>query len=560
MTVYEIERKWRIENLPSDIESYPSKPLTVGYLKDEHGKTVRVRQEGDKYFRVQKSGQGVAKDIGPGDAEITKREFDELWPRTAGWRIWKTRYYIPYGKYTIELDVYRDFPRFYTVEVEFETVDKARQFVPPDWFGKELTNDTRYANSNLALNGLPNDTFIPEYGLSGGVVKLYELIGEKLMTDNYPLVTKPVIVQVAGGSASGKTSQVALKIKELFGSEAVVISMDDYYHGDAFMKDQAARGNVLNWDQPKALDLQLHNEHLLALQANLPIQKPIYDFKTGERTGTVKVFPAKVVIVEGLFALDDLVLQRDAIKVFVDIGFHGRILRRLLRDVERTGQSPAEILEYFARVVEPMYEKYVQSTRVNANIIINNEYCPAVEAQKSGIHEVQLKFRTDLTGEDLRKKGVERLGVIRQVDYYYNPKDRNLADSDEALRIRSEGGRNVILTYKGPRVTSEFSRKRPKFEFEIDVETMKKFLLLYGWRTKVIEKKDRELYCLDGVIFSLDSVYTLVAWRMLYFGRFLEVRSTNASDGGESRIKKVLEKLGLDITQGIKESYFEMLS
>jgi predicted adenylyl cyclase CyaB len=320
------------------------------------------------------------------------------------------------------------------------------------------------------------------------------------------------------------------------------------------MDEEAAKGNILNWDQPEALNLSLFREHLRNLKQGKPVEKPVYDMKVSEPTSIEKIEPKKIIIVEGLFALNDQIVDQADIKAFVDIGTHGRIIRRLLRDIERTGKKPADILAYFAEIVEPMHEQYVQSTMKNADLVINNEYSPEIEAQKSGLHEVQLKFRGDFDGEVLRKLGAERLGRMSQVDHYYNPRDRNLVQTGEILRIREEAGQR-ILTYKGPKTTSEF-RRRPKFEFEIDQETEKKFLSIYGDQIKKVEKQ-RTLYQLEGVVFSIDTVVTFDGENKKDLGTFLEIRSTDKG-ADEDKIKTVLAKLGLEVKEGIRESYFEM--
>src|SRR3989344_7320490 len=200
----EIERKWFIKVLPKDLALYPNKELVAGYFEDEDGKDMRIRQEGDKYFKVKKSGQGIARDIGPiGDEEITKEEFNSLWSKTDGRRLWKTRYYIPYGEYTVELDIYRDFPGLYTAEIEFKTTVKdAKKFVPPDWFGQDITGVTRYSSNSLATYGL--------WGKDGEILDLESGIQEAVIS--IQILSKiPVIVLVAGGSASGTTSAVADK-------------------------------------------------------------------------------------------------------------------------------------------------------------------------------------------------------------------------------------------------------------------------------------------------------------------------------------------------------------
>lgn len=343
-------------------------------------------------------------------------------------------------------------------------------------------------------------------------------------------------------------------IKRIFTNEALILSADDYYHGKTFMNTELKKGNVLNWDQPEALNLDLFQQHLIKLKSGQSIEKPIYDMQISEPINTEKVIPKKIIIVEGLFALDEKLKNQGDIKVFVEIGTHGRIVRRLLRDIQRTGQKPVDIIKYFSQVVEPMHEKYIESTKKNADLIINNEYSPEVEAERSGLHEVQLKFQSDLDPENLRKLGAERLVSTVQIDKYYNPKDRNLIQTEEILRIREEGDRK-ILTYKGPRKESQF-RERPKFEFEIDADTEKEFLNIYGDMEKIITK-ERTLYQLNGVVFSIDKVSKNEDGKNIDLGSFIEIRSTD-KDQDMEKIVLVMQNLGIDINQGIKKSYFEM--
>ena len=153
----EIERKWKVKpsSLPKDIRHFSYKELVAGYFKDTDGKDVRIRKEGNKYFRVKKSGRSLVRDVGAGDIKITKKEFDSLWSKTKGRRLWKRRYYIPFGGLVIELDMYHDLKGLYTVEIEFNSVKSAKKLKPLKWFGREVTNDNRYSSNSLATHGLP---------------------------------------------------------------------------------------------------------------------------------------------------------------------------------------------------------------------------------------------------------------------------------------------------------------------------------------------------------------------------------------------------------------------
>lgn len=555
----EIERKFLVKSLPKNLNQYPHKDIIQGYLAiTENGTEIRLQQKGRKYFQIVKSGSGKMKF--ESEVEITKEQFNSFWEATKGKRIKKTRYEIPYENKTIELDVYHsNLKNLSSAEIEFTGKGESNKFTPPEWLSKEITDDKRYKNQNLALHGIPKwkqlyiekpkETLdIPEYQLREGIAKLVDNIREKITQGSN------IVVEIAGGSASGKTSVVADTVKKVFGNEALILSTDDYYHGKTFIDSEAKKGNILNWDQPEALNLDLLQQHLTQLKSGQSIEKPIYNMKVSEPTGTEKITPKKIIIVEGLFALDKKLKDHGDVKAFVKIGTHGRIVRRLLRDMQRTGQKPADILKYFSKIVEPMHEKYIESTKKNADLIIDNEYNPEIEAEQSGLHEVQLKFRGTLNADILRKLGAEKLSSTMQIDKYYNPKDRSLVKTGEILRIREEGKKKT-LTYKGPKIKSQF-RERPKFEFEIDADTKNAFLNIYGNMTKTIIK-ERTLYQLDGVVFSIDKVSKYEDEKDVSLGEFIEIRSTDKELNPE-KIKSVIKKLGLDIENGIKESYFEM--
>jgi uridine kinase len=557
----EIERKFLVKSLPENLEQYPHKDIVQGYLAiAEDGTEVRLRQKGKKYFQTVKSGAGKTRF--ESEVEITENQFNALWEATKGKRVEKTRYEIPHESGTIELDIYHgDLDGLLSAEMEFSSEEESDKFIAPEWLSQEVTEDQRYKNQNLALQGVPKreqprvekskeKIDIPEYKLEEGIRRLTDSIKEKMAQSN----NSSIVVEIAGGSASGKTSAVADMVKKVFGEDALILSTDDYYRGKTFMEAEAGRGNVLNWDQPEALNLELFQQHLAQLKSGEPIEKPVYDMKVSEPASTETVNPKRVIIVEGLFALVEKLKDEGDVKAFVDIGTHGRIVRRLLRDIKRTGQKPADILKYFSQVVEPMHEKYIESTKKNADLIINNEYSPEIEAERSGLHEVQLKFRGALDPDKLRALGAERLSSTIQIDKYYNPRDRNLVQTGEILRIREEGGRK-ILTYKGPKIESKF-RERPKFEFDIDADTEDAFLNIYGDMRKTITK-ERTLYQLDGIIFSIDKVIKNENGADVDLGSYIEIRSTD-KERSEEKIESVIKRIGFDTSEGIKESYFEM--
>jgi len=536
----EIERKFLPAELPEGLKKCEHEEILQGYLVTSENASVRVRSKGDKYFLTFKSGKGRKRqELEP---ELLRDQFDELWPGTEGKRVAKTRHYFPAPR-TVEVNVYHGKLEGLTLfEVEFSSDEDSEKFVPPSWFGREVTDDPRFLDMNLAEHGIER-LLLPkfQYDLEDGLARLIQAVEERL-----PCQEK-VVVNVAGGTSSGKTTAVAAKLKEHFGRDAILISMDDYYRGNTYINMQRVQGKEINWDMPDALNLELLAEHLQMLKMGKPVQKPVYNFKTGEPYGIEDMQPAKVIIAEGLFALNERVVSEADVRVYVDISTHGMLLRRLLRDIHRTNLKPAEILKYFATTVLPMHEQYVNSTKIQADLVISNEYRPEIEAQRAGMYEVQVKVRAYLHPEDLRKLGAESLGCVLQTDHYFSPQDRV---TDESIRIRSESGR-LILGYKGPKIDSDV-RKRPKFEFEIDDETERYVRSMYDM-TKTIAKK-RTLYQLDGAVFSVDDTSRLEDGAMKSLGSFVEVRST----GGEEKIYAVLEKLSLDKMEKITKPYIEM--
>ena len=150
----EIERKYLIKYIPHDLEKYPKDRIEQGYIIYNDDTEVRVRKLNDEYFLTIKVGKGeVRREV---ELKLFPEQFDQLWDVTEGRRIEKTRYKIDYDSIIIEVDVYNcNLEGFISAEVEFKSVEESQSFQPPEWFGNEVTNDERYKNRNLAINGLP---------------------------------------------------------------------------------------------------------------------------------------------------------------------------------------------------------------------------------------------------------------------------------------------------------------------------------------------------------------------------------------------------------------------
>ena len=148
----EIERKYLVKDIPSDLSSYESKIITQGYLCT--APVVRIRKQDDEYYLTYKGkGKMVREEY---NLPLTKEAYEHLLPKIDGILISKTRYLIPLHQgLTAELDIFDgELSPLTLVEVEFSSVEEANSFSAPEWFGEDVTNSGRYHNSYLSQHGL----------------------------------------------------------------------------------------------------------------------------------------------------------------------------------------------------------------------------------------------------------------------------------------------------------------------------------------------------------------------------------------------------------------------
>ncbi len=182
--------------------------------------------------------------------------------------------------------------------------------------------------------------------------------------------TQPVVIGIAGGSGSGK-STVLRAIVDAFGPQHIaVLDHDAYYQPLDHLPLEARR--AINFDHPDALETDLMRRHLDQLLAGAPIEKPLYNFTTHTREpATTRVEPRPVIIVEGILVLaEPLLLECMDIKLFVDAAPDIRLMRRILRDMQQRGRSTESILAQYARTVRPMHLEFVEPSKRKADVII----------------------------------------------------------------------------------------------------------------------------------------------------------------------------------------------
>jgi uridine kinase len=181
---------------------------------------------------------------------------------------------------------------------------------------------------------------------------------------------RPLIVGVAGGSGSGK-STVARRIAGAVEARNVAfIDMDAYYRNFAHLPMEERRR--VNWDHPEALDVDLLVQQLEQLHAGEAVEKPIYDFVTHTRsTRTERIEPSPVIVIDGILLFTDArVRDLCEVKVFVDADADVRLIRRIHRDMAERGRPLEEILDQYLRTVQPMHLQFVEPSKRYADIIV----------------------------------------------------------------------------------------------------------------------------------------------------------------------------------------------
>lgn len=148
----EIERKWVVKDINlNDLPIKCKHTIEQAYLVANDDVEIRIRCKDNRYYITHKSGGSLARE--EFETEIDACIYNYLWKKCIGNLIRKTRFVIPYGAYSIELDVFCE--KFCLAEVEFKSIEDAQHFVAPDWFLKEVTDDPRYKNKSIAMNGFP---------------------------------------------------------------------------------------------------------------------------------------------------------------------------------------------------------------------------------------------------------------------------------------------------------------------------------------------------------------------------------------------------------------------
>jgi len=218
---------------------------------------------------------------------------------------------------------------------------------------------------------------------------------------------KPLIIGIAGGSGSGK-STVAMNVAEHLTTTSVAfIDMDAYYKN--FPDISLDERKKLNWDHPDSFDYDLLCAHLEALSKRKPIEKPAYDFVTHlRRADSTRVEPADVVVIDGiLLFVDERVRELCDVKVFVDADADIRLIRRIERDTHVRGRPLDEIIEQYLSTVQPMHCEFVEPSKRYADVIVPRGGRNSVAIEMI-VAKIQRRLHWGALGGDARLASSER--------------------------------------------------------------------------------------------------------------------------------------------------------
>jgi len=183
-------------------------------------------------------------------------------------------------------------------------------------------------------------------------------------------IAAPLVIGVAGGSGSGKTTVVRRIVDSIGGDQVTVIEHDRYYRdrNDLRLEERAA----LNYDHPDSLETDLLVRHVNDLRSGRQIDAPTYDFaRHARQTATETIVPRRAIIVEGILIFTDSALRALMdVKVFVDTDDDTRFIRRLQRDITARGRTVQSVIEQYLETVKPMHLEFVEPSKRYADVII----------------------------------------------------------------------------------------------------------------------------------------------------------------------------------------------
>ncbi|XVF49824.1 hypothetical protein PTKIN_Ptkin04bG0047000 [Pterospermum kingtungense] len=343
-----------------------------------------------------------------------------------------------------------------------------------------------------------------------------------------------ILVGVAGPSGAGKTVFTEKVLN--FMPSIAVITMDNY--------NDASRIIDGNFDDPRLTDYNTLLENLHGLKAGKTVQVPIYDFKSSSRTGyrTLEVPSSRIVIIEGIYALSEKLRPLLDLRVSVTGGVHFDLVKRVLRDIQRVGQEPEEIIHQISETVYPMYKAFIEPDLQTAHIKIINKFNPFTGFQNP---TYILKSTRLVTADQIKEVVSEehKETMEETYDIYLLPPGEDPEACQSYLRMRNRDGKYNLMFEEW--VTDSPFIISPRITFEVSVRLLGGLMAL-GYTIAAILKRSSH-------VFSDDKVCVKIDWLEQLNRKYVQVQ-------GRDRlvVKYVAEQLGLEGSY-IPRTYIEQI-
>ncbi|XP_059655600.1 inorganic pyrophosphatase TTM2-like [Cornus florida] len=343
-----------------------------------------------------------------------------------------------------------------------------------------------------------------------------------------------ILVGLAGPSGAGKT---VLTEKVLnFMPSIAVISMDNYNDSSRIIDG--------NFDDPRLTDYETLLRNIHDLKAGKQAEVPIYDFKSSSRTGyrTLEVPSSRIMIIEGIYALSEKLQPLLDLRVSVTGGVHFDLVKRVIRDVQRAGQEPEEIIHQISETVYPMYKAFIEPDLQTADIKIVNKFNPFTGFQ---CPTYILKSSRDVTVDQIRAVMPEGLkeAMEQTYDIYLLPPGEDPESCQSYLRMRNKDGKYNLMFEEW--VTDTPFVISPRITFEVSVRLLGGLMAL-GYTIAAILKRSSHVFCDERVCVKID-------WLEQLNRHYIQVQ-------GRDRlvVKYVAEQLGLEGSY-VPRTYIEQI-
>ncbi|KAH9297166.1 hypothetical protein KI387_028848, partial [Taxus chinensis] len=343
-----------------------------------------------------------------------------------------------------------------------------------------------------------------------------------------------IVVGLAGPSGAGKTVFTEKMLS--FMPSLAAISMDNYNDSSRLIDG--------NFDDPRLTDYETLLDNIHGLKAGKPVQVPVYDFKQSRRTGyrTLEVPSSRIVILEGIYALSERLRPVLDLRVSVTGGVHFDLVKRVLRDIQRAGQEPEEIIQQISETVYPMYKAYIEPDLQTAHIRIKNKFNPF-----SGFQTPTYILKSSRTLTEDQIKGTISLNHVQTMeetyDIYLLPPGEDPEACQSYLRMRNRDGKYSLMFEEW--VTDNPFIISPRITFEVSVRLLGGLMALGYTIATILKRKSR--------VFSDERVCIKMDWLEQLNRKYLQVQGRD-----RTTVRDVAKQLGLEGSY-IPRTYIEQI-